>query len=195
MSINLVKGQKIDLSKGQENLNKIFVGLGWDKKSSNGLFGKLSLNQIDCDASVILCKNGKYVDTKDIVSFRHLVHKSGSVKHMGDNLTGAGDGDDERIFVELSKVPHEYDKIVFVVNIYHADSRKQHFGMIKNCFIRIVNTQNNVEICRYNLSENYDDMYAMIFGEIYRKNNEWKFNALGQGTKDKSIDELAKRFS
>lgn len=113
---------------------------------------------------------------------------------MGDNLTGAGDGDDEQIIVDLASVPQEYDKIVVVVNIYQAVQRKQHFGMIQNAFIRIVDARNNTELCKYNLSEDYSNMTAMIFGEIYRNNGEWKFNAVGQATADPGLGELANRF-
>ena len=113
---------------------------------------------------------------------------------MGDNLTGDGNGDDEQILIDLSKVPEIYDKIVFVANIYECLSRKQHFGMIENAFIRIVDVDTHTELCRYNLSENYDTMTAMIFGEVYRKDGEWKFNAIGQATKDLDIKALSKRF-
>ena len=113
---------------------------------------------------------------------------------MGDNLTGEGDGDDEQILIELSRVPQEYDKIVIVVNIYSAVQRKQHFGMIRNAFIRIVDGSTNKEMCKYDLTENYSGMTAMIFGEIYRHNGEWKFGAIGQGTKDTSIGDLCRRY-
>lgn len=113
---------------------------------------------------------------------------------MGDNLTGAGDGDDEQIIVDLAAVPQQYDKIVVVVNIYQAVQRKQHFGMIQNAFIRIVDARNNTELCKYNLSEDYSNMTAMIFGEIYRHNGEWKFNAVGQATTDPGLGELVNRF-
>ena len=111
-----------------------------------------------------------------------------------DNLTGAGEGDDEQIVVDLARVPAEYDRIVLVVNIYQAVQRRQHFGMIQNAFIRIVDARNNQEMCRYNLSENYDNMTAMIFGEVYRNNGEWKFNAIGQATTDPGLVELARRY-
>ena len=124
----------------------------------------------------------------------NLHHKSGTVQHLGDNLTGEGDGDDEQIVVDLSKIPAEYDRIVIVVNIYHAVQRKQHFGMIENAFIRLVDGKNNREMCKYDLSEDYSDMTAMIFGEVYRHDGEWKFNAIGQGTKDPGIAELATRY-
>ena len=162
----------------------------------NALFGSSSMVQdIDCDASAIMLKDGKLRGSKDIVYFRNLKHSSGTVQHMGDNLTGAGDGDDEQIFIDLASVPADYDKIVIVVNIYQAASRNQHFGMIKNAYVRIIDQRNNSEICRYNLTEDYSGQLAMIFGEVYRHNGEWKFNAIGQGTQDHGIDDLAKRYT
>ena len=132
--------------------------------------------------------------TDDIVYFGNLQHKYSCIRHMGDNLTGAGEGDDEQIMVDLASMPEQYDKLVVVVNIYQAAQRKQHFGMIENAFIRIVDADSNQEMCKYNLSENYDGMTAMIFGELYRYNGEWKFNAVGQGTRDNGLGELANRF-
>ena len=114
--------------------------------------------------------------------------------HMGDNLTGDGDGDDEQILIDLSRVPAEYDRIVIVVNIYAAVERKQQFGMIENAFIRLVDGKTNRELCKYNLTEDYSGMTAMIFGEIYRHGSEWKFNAIGQGTKDASVGEICRRY-
>ena len=113
---------------------------------------------------------------------------------MGDNLTGAGDGDDEQIVINLKEVPEEYDKIVLVVNIYKAKERGQHFGMIKNAFIRIVDASNNTEICKYDLSDDYNNMTSVIFGEVYKHDGEWKFNAIGQGTADNGLTALSKRF-
>ena len=113
---------------------------------------------------------------------------------MGDNLTGAGDGDDEQIVIDLAHVPAEYDRIVLVVNIYQAVQRRQNFGMIENAFIRIVDARSNQELCKYNLTENYTGMTAMIFGEVYRHNGEWKFNAIGQGTTDPGLGELVSRY-
>ena len=201
MAVNLQKGQKVDLKKSDGSaLKHVMIGLGWDaaKKSGGGLFGGLfggRTHNIDCDATIFLCSNGRLVDSDDIVYFGNLTHKSGAVRHMGDNLTGEGEGDDEQVFVDLMKLPPQYDKVVFVVNIYKARERNQHFGMIKNAFIRICDNDNHQELCRYNLSENYDDMTAMIFGEIYLRNGQWRFNAVGQATKDNSITELAARFS
>lgn len=192
MAISLQKGQKVSLTKDNPGLSKVVVGLGWDEAQRKGFFFKPA--PIDCDASAILLKNGKLCDKKDIVYFGNLRHYSGTVNHMGDNLTGEGEGDDEQIVIDLSSVPAEYDRIVVVVNIYSAVSRKQHFGMIRNAFIRIVDFKSNKEMCRYNLTDDYSNMTAMIFGEIYRHNNEWKFNAIGQGTRDASISDLAKRY-
>lgn len=194
MSVSLQKGQKVSLSKEHAGLNKIIVGLGWDEvQQKTRLFGSRP-EAIDCDASAILLKNGKLVDNKDVVYFANLRHKSGTVQHMGDNLTGAGEGDDEQIIIDLASVPAEYDKIVIVVNIYQAVQRKQHFGMIQNAFIRLVDGRNNNEMCRYNLTENYSGMTAMIFGEVYRYNGEWKFSAMGQGTTDPGLGELTRRY-
>ena len=195
MAVNLQKGQKVELRKENGgSLHKAMVGLGWDEvERKRSLFGPKP-QDIDCDASAFLCKGGKIVATEDIVYFGNLRHKTGTVIHMGDNLTGAGDGDDDQICVDLDNLPAEYDKIIFVVNIYQAAQRKQHFGLIQNAFIRICDGDNYKELCKYNLSENYDGMTAMVFGEIYRYNGTWKFSAIGQPTHDNSISELAKRF-
>lgn len=195
MSISLQKGQKVSLSKDNAGLAKVIVGLGWDEVDrGKGGFFSAKPQAIDCDASAILLRNGKFCDKKDLVFFGNLRHPSGSVIHQGDNLTGAGAGDDEQIMVDLTSVPADIDKIVVVVNIYQAVKRKQHFGLIKNAFIRLVDARNNNEMCKYNLSENYDGMTAMIFGEIYRHNGEWKFNAIGQATTDPGLGELAQRY-
>ncbi len=195
MSISLQKGQKVSLTKDNAGLAKVVVGLGWDEvKQKRGLFAPKPA-AIDCDASAIMLKNGRLAANSDIVYFGNLRHASGTVQHMGDNLTGAGDGDDEQIVVDLSRVPAEYDKIIMVVNIYQAVQRRQDFGMIQNAFIRLVDSRNGSEMCRYNLTENYAGMTSMIFGELYRHNGEWKFNAMGQGTNDPGLGELARRFT
>lgn len=199
MAVNLQKGQKVNLTKSDgRKLTKLMVGLGWDAADapSGGFFKKLfsGKKDIDCDASVFVCKGGKLTSTEDIVYFGNLTHKSGAVRHMGDNLTGDGEGDDEQIFVELDKLPADVDKLVFVVNIYQAVSRNQHFGMIKNAFIRIVDGDSNEELCRYNLSDKYDNMLAMVAGEVYKRGNDWKFNAIGNGTTDPGLQDLSKRF-
>ena len=198
MSISLKKGQKVSLTKESAGLSNVLVGLGWDAvESKKGFLASLFGTQvadIDCDATAILLKDGKFCDKNDVVYFGNLERKSGTVRHMGDNLTGDGEGDDEQILIDLSKVPAEYDRIVIVVNIYDCIKRKQEFGMIKNAFIRIVDGKTNREMCKYDLSEDYSGMTAMIFGEIYRHNGEWKFNAIGQGTKDTSISELCRHY-
>ena len=195
MSISLQKGQKVSLSKDNAGLSKVVIGLGWDEapRSKGGFFAPKP-QPIDCDASAFVLKDGKLVDKDDVVYFGNLRHKSGTIQHMGDNLTGAGEGDDEQIVVDLSKIPQEYDKIVLVVNIYQAAERKQHFGMIQNAFIRLVDGKTNHEMCKYNLTDDYSGMTAMVFGEVYRYKGEWKFNAIGQGTTDNSVGELTRRY-
>lgn len=201
MSISLQKGQKVSLSKERAGLERVIVGLGWDEAKQTGkgllsaLFGGGGQPQaIDCDASAIVLSEGKLADKKDLVYFGNLRHKSGAITHMGDNLTGAGEGDDEQITIDLANMPTQYDRIVVVVNIYQAVRRKQHFGMIRNAFIRLVDAKNNSEICRYNLTDNYENMTAVIFGEIYRKDGEWKFNAIGSGTTDPDLTSMCKRY-
>lgn len=189
MSVNLVKGQKINLSKEVNGLSKVIVGLGWDA-AKKGLFQ--TSPDIDCDASaIILDTNDKY---KNVVYYGNRSGANNCIYHHGDNLTGDGDGDDEQITINLSSMSPEIGRVVFVVNIYACESRKQDFGMIKNAFIRLVDDSTGKEICKYNLSENYEGKTAMIFAEVYKKDNEWKFNAIGQGTTDKSIRELIKRY-
>ena len=191
MGINLQKGQKIDLTKGGGGgLRQIMVGLGWDEAPQQRGFFAPKPQPIDCDASAILCgANGKVISNdinESVVYFGNLRHSSGAIVHQGDNLTGEGDGDDEQIMVNLPQLPNQVDRIVFVVNIYDARVRNQHFGMIRNAFIRLVNMDARTEICRFNLSENYSNMSGLVVGEIYRKNGEWKFNAIGQPVQEAS---------
>ena len=199
MSVSLQKGQKISLTKGSSGLNRVMVGLGWDEAQPKvtgfrALFSAAP-QAIDCDASAILCgDNGKVISNRAndcCIYFGNLRHPSGAIVHQGDNLTGAGDGDDEQILVELSKLPRDIAKIVFVVNIYDATARRQHFGLIKNAFIRLVDMSNRSEICRYNLTDNYSGMTGLVVGEIYRHDGEWKFNAIGRGVAEASrLDSL-----
>lgn len=194
MSVNLSKGQRINLSKEVEGLSKIMVGLGWDAAKQSGgilnhLFGSTSYS-IDCDASAITMGNGnKY---RACIYYGNL--SEDNVYHHGDNLTGDGDGDDEQITVDLAHLSSEIERIVFVVNIYNCTERKQDFGLIKNAYIRIVDESTGKEICKYNLSDDYAGKTAMIFAEVYRNNGEWKFNAIGQGTNDASISQLINRY-
>jgi len=189
MGISLAKGQKVDLTKTNPGLTNVVVGLGWDQVKG-GFFGGGS--QIDCDASVLMLnEQDKLVET---VYFGRLRSSDGSVQHTGDNLTGAGDGDDEQVKVDLSRVPANIQKLVFVVNIYQAHSRKQDFGKIQNAFIRVFNPANSNELVRFNLSDDYKGLTSLVTGEIYRHNGEWKFNAIGNGTTDGSLSELQRRY-
>ncbi len=185
----------MDLTKGSA-LAKIVVGLGWDPvKQGGGLFGG-SKPQIDCDASVIMLDvAGKLASKNNIVCYSNLKNRNDSVHHMGDNLTGDGDGDDEQIKLDLKNIPEEIARLVFVVNIYDCKSRKQDFGMVKNAFIRVVNSGNNQEVIRYSLSDEYAGKTALIVGEVYRHQGEWKFSAIGEGTNDASISEIAVRYN
>ena len=183
MGISLVKGQKISLEKGDgSSLTQIYLGAGWDvAKSGGGFFGmfKGGDDSIDLDASLILFNENN--QPLDAVWFGQLKSKDGSIWHSGDNRTGAGDGDDESVKIDLSKVPAEIQKIAITVTIHEGESRGQNFGQVQNAFIRIVNDQSNTEIVRFDLNEDYSTETAMIFGELYRHNGEWKFRAVGQG--------------
>lgn len=192
MSINLKKGQKIDLKKSNPGLSAIRVGLGWDPVEQGGgflksLFGSGQAD-IDCDASVFLLnKDSRPVD---LIYFGNLRTNNDSIIHTGDNLTGEGAGDDEVILVDLDKIPANVDKLLFVVNIYDCIRRKQHFGMIKNAYIRMNDAKNNSEIARYNLSDNYNGKTALLVGLIYRYDGTWKFSAIGEGTNDTGLKDM-----
>ena len=176
MTISLQKGQKVDLTKGNPSLSKVMVGLGWDTNKYDGGY------QFDLDAAAFLVgENGKVVSDSDFVFFNNLRHSSESVIHMGDNLTGEGEGDDEQIKVILSKVPQNVQKISFTVTIYEAEARGQNFGQISNAFIRLCNEETNEEIIRYDLGEDFSVETAVVVGELYRYGTEWKFNAIGSG--------------
>ncbi|MBC8016657.1 MAG: TerD family protein [Sporomusaceae bacterium] len=202
MAISLQKGQKIDLTKGNAGLSELIVGLGWDPVEQSGgggfltsVFGSKKV-EFDCDASVILLDaNGTFTRKEHMIFFNNLKSPCGSVAHLGDNRTGGGDGDDEQILIQLQKVSADVYKIVFVVNIYDCQKRKQDFGMIKNAFIRVVNKANMQEIARFNLTENYAGKTALIVGEVYRHQGEWKFAALGESTQDVSISAVVGRYT
>ncbi len=195
MSVNLQKGQKVDLTKGNAGLRRVMVGLGWDAAPQNAGFWGGSTENIDCDAIVFLLgSDGKIENRSDVVFFNNLRHSSGCVLHQGDNLTGEGEGDDEQIMVDLADLPLKYERIVIVVSIYKATDRNQHFGMIQNAFIRLVDADKNKELCIYNLSEKYSGMTSMVFGELYRYKGEWKFNAVGQPMQIWSVAQLAERY-
>ncbi|MBR7025522.1 MAG: TerD family protein [Selenomonadaceae bacterium] len=176
MAISLKKGQKVDLTKTNPGLKNILIGLGWDTNKYDGG------SDFDLDASVFLLNaSGKVNSDDDFVFYGNLKHVSGSVEHMGDNLTGAGEGDDEEIKIDLSKVPENIDKIDFTVTIYEAEERKQNFGQVENAFIRVVNEANNEELIRYDLGEDFSIETAVVIGQLYRNKGEWKFNAIGSG--------------
>lgn len=181
MSLTLEKGSRVTLEKGGQNLEKIMVGLGWDPIAKKRLFGSAAF---DLDASVFEVANGDVIDT---IYFGNLNSWDRAVRHMGDNLTGEGDGDDEQILVELAKIPENVDKLVFVVNIYDGRARKQHFGMVNNAYIRLINNVTGEEFCKYNLSGDYDKKTAMVMGEVYRHNGAWKMRAIGEGTLDQDL--------
>ncbi|GAA4847381.1 TerD family protein [Kitasatospora terrestris] len=174
MSVTLAKGGNVSLTKAAPNLTQVQIGLGWDARSTTGA-------AFDLDASALLCASGRVLGDEYFVFYNNLKSPEGSVEHQGDNLTGDGDGDDEVVQVHLDLVPTQIDKVVFAVSIYDADARLQNFGQVSNAYIRVVNLTDGQEIARYDLSEDASTETAMIFGELYRYQGEWKFRAVGQG--------------
>lgn len=187
MPIVLTKGANVNLSKEAPGLTKISVGLGWDARSTDG-------QDFDLDASGFLLKaDGKVRNDSDFIFYNQKSSVDGSVVHQGDNLTGAGDGDDEVVKIDLSKVAAEIERVSFAVTIHEAEARKQNFGMVQKAYIRVVNDADGVELARYDLSEDASVEAAMIFGEIYRAGSEWKFKAIGAGFKQ-GLGPLAANF-
>ncbi len=176
MPINLSKGQKVDLTKGNPGLRKIMVGLGWDVNAFD------SGAAFDLDAAAfMLGQNGKCPTENEFIFYKNLENSSGAVKHMGDNLTGEGEGDDEQILIDLTLIPANVDKVAFTVTIYDSDARRQNFGQVSNSFIRIVDETTGQELIRYDLGEDFSIETAVVVGELYRHGGEWKFNAIGSG--------------
>ena len=176
MPNNLSKGQKVDLTKGNPGLKRIMVGLGWDVNAFD------SGADFDLDAAAFMVgANGKCPTEQEFIYYHNLTHPSEALKHMGDNLTGEGEGDDEQIEVDLAKIPANIEKVAFTVTIYDADTRRQNFGQVSNAFIRIVDETTNTELIRYDLGEDFSIETAVVVGELYRHNGEWKFNAIGSG--------------
>lgn len=176
MPVSLQKGQKVSLTKGNPGLKNVVVGLGWDVNQFD------TGGDFDLDAAAfLLTDTGKVSRQEDFIFFGNLKHPSESVQHMGDNLTGAGEGDDEQIRIDLSRVPENITKIAFTVTIYEPESRHQNFGQINNAFIRIYNEDTGEEMLRYDLGEDFSIETAAVFGEVYKNGNEWKFNAIGSG--------------
>lgn len=176
MPVSLQKGQKVSLTKDNPGLKKVVVGLGWDVNAFD------TGGDFDLDAAAFLLNDtGRVGSSSDFVFYGNLSHPSGSVVHQGDNLTGVGDGDDEQIKIDLSKVPDNVTKIAFTVTIYEPEQRKQNFGQVNNAFIRIYNEENGEEMLRYDLGEDFSIETAAVFGELYKSDSEWKFNAIGSG--------------
>lgn len=176
MGVCLTKGQKISLTKGNPGLQKVVVGLGWDVNGFDTGSG------FDLDAAAfLLTDSGKVSRQEDFVFYGNLRHPSGAVEHIGDNLTGAGEGDDEQIRISLNQVPDNIVRIAFTVTIYDAETRRQNFGQVNNAFIRIYNEETGEEMLKYDLGEDFSIETAAVFGELYKNNGEWKFNAIGSG--------------
>ncbi|MCM3215633.1 MULTISPECIES: TerD family protein [Niallia] len=176
MSINLSKGQRIDLTKTNPGLTRAIIGLGWDTNRYDGGV------DFDLDASAFLADaNGKVINDVDFIFYNNLAHPSGGVEHTGDNRTGEGDGDDEQIVIDFSKIPAHVHKVGIAVTIHDADSRSQNFGQVSNAFVRVVNEETNVEILRYDLGEDFSVETAVVICELYKHNGDWKFNAIGSG--------------
>ena len=176
MPINLSKGQKVSLTKDNPGLTNVIVGLGWDINQFD------TGGEFDLDAAAfLLTDSGKVSSQDDFVFYGNLEHVSHSVKHMGDNRTGAGEGDDEQILIALGQVPANFTRIAFTATIYEADQRHQNFGQVNNAYIRIINADTNEELMRYDLGEDFSIETAVVFGEGYKNGGEWKFNAIGSG--------------
>ena len=175
MAISLTKGQNISLSKTDPSLKNVLVGLGWDARSTDG-------QDFDLDSSIFMAtENGKVPSDSHFIFYNQLRSPCGGVEHTGDNLTGDGDGDDESVIVKLDQVQSDIKSLFITVTIHEADARRQNFGQVSNAFVRLVNNDTNEEVVRFDLSEDYSTETAMVFGEIYRHNGEWKFRAIGQG--------------
>ncbi|MBT9554986.1 MAG: TerD family protein [Myxococcales bacterium] len=175
MAISLGKGQNVSLSKEAPGLTKVLVGLGWDARATDG-------QDFDLDASAFLQgASGKVRSDADFIFYNQAKSSDGSIEHTGDNKTGAGDGDDESLKVDLAGVPADVQKIAFCVTIHEAEGRRQNFGMVHNAYVRLLNAADGKEVARYDLSEDASIETAMIFAELYRHSGEWKFKAIGQG--------------
>lgn len=197
MSSNLKKDEDILIAKRGSFQKKIAVGLGWDplsvKDKRRFPFRK---RHVDCDVSALMldAKTGKLKDISDVIYFRGLSHRTQSVFHVGDNIDGFGDSDDEQLIVDLYKVPPGYNRIVFVANIYDAKKRHQHFGMMGNSYIRLFEKDSKIEICRHDLANDYDGFTSLIFGELYIDKFDWKFKTYNKGTMDDGLKEILTRY-
>jgi len=195
MGINLQKGQRISLKKEAPSLTRLMCGLGWDVIERSGI-GSMFQTDFDLDASVLcLNENDKLKGNSNVVYFGNLSHQSGAITHLGDNLTGEGEGDDEQIIVDLPNIPSQISKLVFVVTIYDAVKRKQDFSQVENAFVRLVDLGNNQEIARYTLSGNdYQGRTTMLLAEVYRYDDEWKMAAVGNGLELNGLQEVVNYY-
>lgn len=189
MALELTKGANVSLSKEAPGMKKIIVGLGWDVNDAEG-------HEFDLDASAFLLgSNGKCASDSDLVFYKQLTSQDGSITHTGDNRTGEGDGDDEQIIINLDQVPATVETIAIAVTIHDAKSRGQNFGQVRNAQIRIVNADTNEEVVKYDLTEDYSTQTAIVFGELYKRNNEWKFKAVGAGhTADDPLAKMCEQY-
>lgn len=187
MAINLQKGANANLSREAPGLSRVLIGLGWNARSTSG-------DDFDLDASAFLLnESGKVRSDSDFIFYNNKRSTDGSVEHKGDNRTGAGEGDDEVVSVNLAAIPNDVTKVTFAVTIHEADARRQSFGQVSGAFIRVVDEGSSKELVRYDLSEDFSTETALIFGELYRHQGEWKFRAVGQGYRG-GLMELIKNF-
>lgn len=188
MAITLKKGQKIDLTKGNPSLKNLKLGLGWDINSFDSGY------DYDLDVSIFMVgKSGRVERDEDFIFYNNLKHISGSIEHLGDNRTGEGDGDDEEILVALDKIPNHIERIAVTVTIYEAQERRQNFGQVNNSYVRVLNSDNEQEVLRYDLGEEFSIETAITVCEIYRHNGEWKFSAVGSGFEG-GLESLCKNY-
>ena len=188
MAISLQKGQRVDLTKDRPSLKNVLIGLGWDINHYDGE------TDFDLDASAFMTKaNGKVGNENDFIFYGNLNHVSGSVQHMGDNRTGEGDGDDEVIKVQLDKIPSDYDTISFTVTIYEAEKRLQNFGMVENAYVRLIDEDTGEELVRFDFTEDFSTETALVVAEIYKRDGQWKFAAIGSGY-DGGLKALCKEY-
>jgi len=188
VAIVLTKGQKVDLTKGNASLKKVLIGLGWDVNKYDG--GK----DFDLDAAAFCCNaDGKVTNEGDMIFYNNLKHGTGAIEHLGDNLTGAGDGDDEQILIDLSLIPENISKIDFTVTIHEAQERNQNFGQVSNAYVRVANSDTKEELIKYDLGEDFSIETAIVIAELYRNGSEWKFNAIGSGFQG-GLEALCKNF-
>ena len=188
MAIVLTKGQKVDLTKGNASLKKVLIGLGWDTNKYDGG------HDFDLDAVAFCCGEDEKVHNEaDMIFYNNLKHGSGAIEHLGDSLTGEGDGDDEQILIDLALIPENISKIDFTVTIHEATERNQNFGQVSNSYVRVANSDTKEELIKYDLGEDFSIETAIVIAQLYRNGSEWKFNAIGSGFQG-GLEALCKNF-